>query len=109
MKKTLAVKSLAAGLGVLLSAGPVAAQVVTGAARASLSGVSAAAASVSAPTAALAPALLMPSAALSAASAPLAAPALVAASPTKNGRMPFSPNTGFSVWRRPMNWLVNPL
>jgi MoxR-like ATPase len=88
MKKNIAVKSLAAGLGALLAAGPAAAQVVAaGSMRASLGGVNASAAALSVQSASMAPALALPSLALPSASAPsalsaaapLAAPALTAA------------------------------
>jgi MoxR-like ATPase len=90
MKKSHAVKSLAAGLGALLCAGPAAAQVVAASSvRASLGGVAAAAGSVAvpslgeaslAPLALVAPALSAPSIAVAAfAAAPLAAPALAPA------------------------------
>jgi MoxR-like ATPase len=73
MKKSLAVKSLAAGLGVLMAAGPAAAQVVGAASLgASLHGASAPSA-IAASAATMAPALTA-TPALSAASVPLSAP-----------------------------------
>ena len=90
MKKNIAVKSLAAGLGALLAAGPAAAQVVAaGSVRASLGGVNASAAALSVPSAALAPALAMPALALPAS---LSAPALAAA-PAASALTPLAPLT----------------
>jgi len=99
MKKPLAVKSLAAGLGALLAAGPAAAQVVAaGSLRASLgasaapSALSASAPSMLASAPLSAPALVLaPAASLSAAPVPAAAPAAAPAAvpapaPTAVGR-----------------------